>query len=53
MKVLTKRTRARVRTKIRKSRKELETLTLQITTATMFIMGATVAAALLTNTNLM
>ena len=52
MKVLTNRTRVRVRRNIRKSKKGLETLALQITTATMFVMGATVAAAIITNTNI-
>lgn len=53
MKILTNRTRARVRRRIRKSRQEMETLALKITTATMFVMCATIAAALLTNTNIM
>ena len=53
MKSSTNRARIKVTRSIRKGRKDLENLALQITTATMFVMGITVAAALIKNTNIM
>jgi hypothetical protein len=52
MKFSTNKARVRVKRSIRKGRKNLEHLALQITTATMFVLGITVAAALIKNTNI-